>query len=103
MATIFTFIMKSGSTVRAASRSSIGKLNFGGKNICVFWRFSYPRPGKSRLDIGDGKDVNLEKCPRLKLQHQCIQYLGPVRSPIPIMISLDHDHLDHDLDWWILM
>ncbi|XP_078432018.1 IQ domain-containing protein IQM1-like [Wolffia australiana] len=28
------------------------------------------------LDIGDGKDVNLEKCPRSKLQQQCIKYLG---------------------------
>ncbi|XP_041999522.1 IQ domain-containing protein IQM2-like [Salvia splendens] len=30
------------------------------------------------LDIGEGKEVNLmEKCPRSKLQHQCIKYLGP--------------------------
>ncbi|KAJ0964580.1 hypothetical protein J5N97_025718 [Dioscorea zingiberensis] len=29
------------------------------------------------LDVGDGKDVNLEKCPRTKLQNQCIKYLGP--------------------------
>ncbi|KAK2653169.1 hypothetical protein Ddye_013025 [Dipteronia dyeriana] len=29
------------------------------------------------LDIGDGKEVNLEKCPRTTLQHQCIKYLGP--------------------------
>ncbi|KAL1825367.1 hypothetical protein ACET3Z_012145 [Daucus carota] len=29
------------------------------------------------LDVGDGKDVNLEKCPRSKLQRQCIKYLGP--------------------------
>ncbi|KAJ6743412.1 IQ DOMAIN-CONTAINING PROTEIN IQM3 [Salix viminalis] len=29
------------------------------------------------LDIGDGKEVNLENCPRSKLQRQCIQYLGP--------------------------
>ncbi|CAO2841528.1 unnamed protein product [Amaranthus hypochondriacus] len=29
------------------------------------------------LDIGDGKEVNLEKCPRSKLQQQCIKYLGP--------------------------
>uniref|UniRef100_A0A6N2L255 Calmodulin-binding family protein n=1 Tax=Salix viminalis TaxID=40686 RepID=A0A6N2L255_SALVM len=36
------------------------------------------------LDIGDGKEVNLENCPRSKLQRQCIQYLGPVMShPIP--------------------
>ncbi|KAB2098043.1 hypothetical protein ES319_A01G211100v1 [Gossypium barbadense] len=29
------------------------------------------------LDIGDGREVNLEKCPRSKLQQQCIKYLGP--------------------------
>lgn len=29
------------------------------------------------LDIGDGKEVNLEKCSRSKLQQQCIKYLGP--------------------------
>ncbi|XP_022766875.1 IQ domain-containing protein IQM6-like [Durio zibethinus] len=29
------------------------------------------------LDIGEGKEVNLEKCPRAKLQQQCIKYLGP--------------------------
>lgn len=36
-----------------------------------------------RLDIGEGKEVNLEKCPRSKLQSQCIKYLGPV-SPSSI-------------------
>ncbi|CAK9327941.1 unnamed protein product [Citrullus colocynthis] len=31
------------------------------------------------LDIGEGKEVNLvEQCPRLKLQQQCIKYLGPL-------------------------
>ncbi|KAM7509691.1 hypothetical protein LguiA_020144 [Lonicera macranthoides] len=29
------------------------------------------------LDVGDGKEVNLEKCPRTKLHRQCIEYLGP--------------------------
>ncbi|KAG8657212.1 IQ domain-containing protein IQM1 [Manihot esculenta] len=29
------------------------------------------------LDIGDGKEVNLEKCPRTVLHRQCIKYLGP--------------------------
>ncbi|KAJ9167970.1 hypothetical protein P3X46_019556 [Hevea brasiliensis] len=29
------------------------------------------------LDVGDGKEVNLEKCPRTVLQRQCIKYLGP--------------------------
>ncbi|KAK4266672.1 hypothetical protein QN277_027558 [Acacia crassicarpa] len=30
------------------------------------------------LDIGEGKEVNIEKCPRSKLQVQCIKYLGPM-------------------------
>lgn len=29
------------------------------------------------LDVGDGKEVNLDKCPRTKLHRQCIKYLGP--------------------------
>uniref|UniRef100_A0A2N9IQM7 Calmodulin-binding family protein n=1 Tax=Fagus sylvatica TaxID=28930 RepID=A0A2N9IQM7_FAGSY len=29
------------------------------------------------LDVGDGKEINLEKCPRNVLQRQCIKYLGP--------------------------
>ncbi|XP_020595469.1 IQ domain-containing protein IQM1-like [Phalaenopsis equestris] len=29
------------------------------------------------LDVGDGREINLEKCPRTKLQQQCIKYLGP--------------------------
>ncbi|XP_054783985.1 IQ domain-containing protein IQM1-like [Prosopis cineraria] len=29
------------------------------------------------LDVGDGKEVNLEECPRSKLIKQCIKYLGP--------------------------
>ncbi|KAL6996312.1 hypothetical protein U1Q18_006446 [Sarracenia purpurea var. burkii] len=29
------------------------------------------------LDVGDGKEVNLEKCQRTILQHQCIRYMGP--------------------------
>ncbi|VVA24030.1 PREDICTED: IQ [Prunus dulcis] len=29
------------------------------------------------LDVGDGKEENLEQCSRTDLQRQCIQYLGP--------------------------
>lgn len=29
------------------------------------------------LDVGDGREISLEKCPRSKLQQQCIKYLGP--------------------------
>ncbi|KAK1429223.1 hypothetical protein QVD17_11429 [Tagetes erecta] len=30
------------------------------------------------LDIGEGKEVSLERCPRPKLQKQCIKYLSPI-------------------------
>ncbi|KAL3534007.1 hypothetical protein ACH5RR_007528 [Cinchona calisaya] len=30
------------------------------------------------LDIGEGKEVIIEKCPRSKLHQQCIKYLGPI-------------------------
>lgn len=29
------------------------------------------------LDVGEGKEVSLDQCPRSKLQQQCIKYLGP--------------------------
>ncbi|KAK4281772.1 hypothetical protein QN277_013227 [Acacia crassicarpa] len=29
------------------------------------------------LDIGQGKEINHERCPRSKLQQQCIKYVGP--------------------------
>ncbi|KAM5559541.1 IQ domain-containing protein IQM3 [Rosa sericea] len=29
------------------------------------------------LDIGDGKELDLKKCPRSELRQQCIRYLGP--------------------------
>ncbi|KAK7850856.1 iq domain-containing protein iqm5 [Quercus suber] len=29
------------------------------------------------LDVGDGKEINLEKCSRTVLHRQCIRYLGP--------------------------
>jgi len=32
-----------------------------------------------RLDVGEGKDLDLPECPRAKLKKQCIKYLGPVR------------------------
>ncbi|KAE8682907.1 hypothetical protein F3Y22_tig00111234pilonHSYRG00170 [Hibiscus syriacus] len=33
--------------------------------------------GLKQLDVGDGKEVNLDKCPRKRLHQQCITYLGP--------------------------
>ncbi|XVE70327.1 hypothetical protein DITRI_Ditri10aG0063800 [Diplodiscus trichospermus] len=39
------------------------------------------------LDIGEGKEVNVEKCPRSKLQLQCIKYLGPMeRKPYEVVV-----------------
>jgi len=36
----------------------------------------------NRLDIGEGKEVNIDDhCPRWKLLQQCIRYLGPVSAP----------------------
>ncbi|XP_027337593.1 IQ domain-containing protein IQM2-like [Abrus precatorius] len=41
------------------------------------------------LDIGEGKEVNLEKCPRSKLQQQCIEYLGPMeRLPYEVVVEV---------------
>ncbi|KAJ6923232.1 hypothetical protein NC652_016776 [Populus alba x Populus x berolinensis] len=34
-------------------------------------------PAAVMLDVGDGKEVNLDKCPRPTLLLQCIKYLGP--------------------------
>ncbi|GAB2286987.1 hypothetical protein Dimus_021373 [Dionaea muscipula] len=41
------------------------------------------------LDIGEGKEVNLsDKCPRSKLQQQCIKYLGPMeRKACEVLIK----------------
>ncbi|GMJ00879.1 hypothetical protein like AT3G13600 [Hibiscus trionum] len=40
------------------------------------------------LDIGDGREVNIERCPRSKLQQQCIKYLGPMeRKPYEIVVE----------------
>ncbi|KAF8041111.1 hypothetical protein BT93_B3128 [Corymbia citriodora subsp. variegata] len=45
----------------------------------VRWLHSQSRePFFYWLDIGEGKEVNLEECPRAKLQQQCIKYLGPM-------------------------
>ncbi|XP_061356103.1 IQ domain-containing protein IQM2 [Gastrolobium bilobum] len=40
------------------------------------------------LDIGEGREVVLEKCPRSKLQQQCIKYLGPMeRLPYEVVVE----------------
>ncbi|RLN36031.1 IQ domain-containing protein IQM2-like [Panicum miliaceum] len=32
---------------------------------------------RHRLDVGEGREINLDRCPRSKLLSQCIKYLGP--------------------------
>uniref|UniRef100_M1AF91 Calmodulin binding protein n=1 Tax=Solanum tuberosum TaxID=4113 RepID=M1AF91_SOLTU len=40
------------------------------------------------LDIGEGKEINLERCARPKLQQDCIKYLGPIeREAYEIVIE----------------
>ncbi|KAI3867656.1 hypothetical protein MKX03_036566 [Papaver bracteatum] len=41
------------------------------------------------LDVGDGKEVNLERCPRSTLQRQCIEYLGPKEREVYEVIVED--------------
>ncbi|XP_057766375.1 IQ domain-containing protein IQM1-like [Salvia miltiorrhiza] len=43
----------------------------------VWFKSESAQPFFYWLDVGDGKEVNLEKCPRPNLQKQCITYLGP--------------------------
>jgi hypothetical protein len=57
------------------------------------WNLSYQFDGMTikssfflrvcRLDIGEGKDLDLPECPRALLKQQCIRYLGPVRYVPP--------------------
>ncbi|EEF46088.1 IQ domain-containing protein IQM1 [Ricinus communis] len=41
------------------------------------------------LDIGDGKEINIEKCQRNVLQRQCIKYLGPKERDTYEVIVVD--------------
>ncbi|PIM99502.1 hypothetical protein CDL12_28005 [Handroanthus impetiginosus] len=43
----------------------------------VWFESESPQPFFYWLDVGDGKELSLEKCPRTDLQHQCVKYLGP--------------------------
>ncbi|CAK7339109.1 unnamed protein product [Dovyalis caffra] len=42
-----------------------------------YWQVAWILVARLSLDIGEGKEVNLEACPRSKFQKQCIKYLGP--------------------------
>ncbi|KAJ0091419.1 hypothetical protein Patl1_13049 [Pistacia atlantica] len=59
MDTIYISTMMSGLIAKVPNLSSTGKY------------------AHAQLDIGDGKELNLERCPRNELQRQCIKYLGP--------------------------
>nr|CAN80416.1 hypothetical protein VITISV_024541 [Vitis vinifera] len=43
----------------------------------IWFKSSSSQPFFYWLDVGDGKETYLEKCPRPVLQRQCIKYLGP--------------------------
>ncbi|XP_048133666.1 IQ domain-containing protein IQM1-like [Rhodamnia argentea] len=43
----------------------------------VWFKSESTQPFFYWLDVGQGKDIILEKCPRTVLHRQCIQYLGP--------------------------
>ncbi|KAL3744732.1 hypothetical protein ACJRO7_013922 [Eucalyptus globulus] len=43
----------------------------------VWFKSETTQPFFHWLDVGQGKDINLEKCPRSVLHLQCIKYLGP--------------------------
>ena len=38
-----------------------------------------------RLDVGDGKDLDLKDCSLSKLRKQCIKYLGPVCASMGLL------------------
>ncbi|KAI8006354.1 Triosephosphate isomerase, cytosolic [Camellia lanceoleosa] len=74
------WVKKGGKEEREESSSS-------GLKMRNSWGFlAAPKPNKldnqlasDRLDIGDGKEVDLKECPRSKLRQQCIKYLGPTK------------------------
>lgn len=96
MVTICISTMMSGLKVRALSLSSIGKSNsflfcFVFTVYLTFTAYAikikphvHQLSVTYRLDVGDGKEINLEKCSRTLLQRQCIKYLGPVSFKLTI-------------------
>ncbi|KAG5040968.1 hypothetical protein JHK85_013444 [Glycine max] len=75
-------ILKSLGSGKMTIEASIDPRHRYGHNLHFYydrWLQSQSRePFFYWLDIGEGKEVNLEKCPRSKLQQQCIKYLGPM-------------------------
>ncbi|KAK8938571.1 hypothetical protein KSP39_PZI011131 [Platanthera zijinensis] len=54
----------------------------------VWFKSESAQPFFYWLDVGDGKESNLAKCPRSSLQQQCIKYLGPMeREAYEVIIN----------------
>lgn len=71
----------SGVGERHNSHTSTGKSIIGSATISrslVFQSTTVINHTSFRLDIGDGKTVDLDECPRSRLHQECISYLGPV-------------------------
>ncbi|KAL8484244.1 hypothetical protein ACS0TY_026800 [Phlomoides rotata] len=53
------------------------------------------------LDVGDGKEVNVDKCPRTSLHRQCLTYLGPSLNSLSLenkelkaLVDLEHNRIE---------
>ncbi|KAB5552558.1 hypothetical protein DKX38_009869 [Salix brachista] len=54
----------------------------------VWFKSESSQPFFYWLDVGDGREVNLDKCPRPTLLLQCIEYLGPIeRHAYEVMVE----------------
>ncbi|EXC25104.1 hypothetical protein L484_001548 [Morus notabilis] len=65
----------------SSNASKIDPRHRYGKNLHVYYdewsKADSGQPFFYWLDIGDGKELDLQKCPRSKLREQCVKYLGP--------------------------
>lgn len=66
-----------------------------GHNLHFYYEKWLESPSKEPffywLDIGEGKEINLvDKCPRSKLQQQCVVYLGPLER-MSYEVVVDND------------
>ena len=88
MVTTCTCTMIYGSKVKPDNLSSTGKnfltkfSIFDQKIIIICLNLNVSCIDDQRLDVGDGKELNLEKCSRQHLNRQCIKYLAPVSHVI---------------------
>ncbi|KAG9136317.1 hypothetical protein Leryth_003902 [Lithospermum erythrorhizon] len=61
------------------ARTKAAKVGKGYGHNLHFYYTKWQRTLLLLLDIGEGRDINVvDKCPRSKLQQQCIKYLGPM-------------------------